>query len=165
MWLFPLRLWRQIRLEYPPALLVIPTPEQNERPQEEVLVNEWLTLTGSMLRPSSSSTTHTITDLPPPVNSNQGSSVNMGPPQPSLQIDSDTLEQITAQLASSRPPTACHDAQSLNQLLPPKRDLPFSKPAAKKPRTSRKQTNKSSIEKSCTGMILVITSIMGRSSF
>lgn len=30
--------------------------------------------------------------------------------------------------------TACHDPQTLNQILPPKRDLPFSKPAAKKAR-------------------------------
>ena len=81
----------------------------------------------------------------------------MGPPQPSLQLDSDTLEQINSQLASSRPPTAFHDAQALDQLLPPKRDLPFSKPAAKKPRTSRKQTNKTSVENGSTGMIAAIT--------
>lgn len=81
----------------------------------------------------------------------------MGPPQPSLQLDSDTLEQINSQLASSRPPTAFHDAQTLDQLLPPKRDLPFLKPAAKKPRTSRKQTNKTSVENGSTGMIAAIT--------
>lgn len=118
------------------------------------VANKQLKFTGSILRPSSSSTTHTITDFPP-VNNNQGPSANMEPPQPSLQLDSDTLEQINIQRASSRPPTACHDSQTLNQLLPPKRDLPFSKPAAKKPCTSRKQTDKVSVEKNSIGMILL----------
>lgn len=40
-------------------------------------------------------------------------------------------------------PTAYHDPQTLNQVLPPKRDLPFSKPAAKKPRKGEPNTPKS----------------------
>ena len=92
---------------------------------------------GSFLRPSSSST---ITDLPPAPNSQI-------PTQPISQAQPDILEKRDTE-GLSRPATACQDSQTLNQLLPPKRDLPFSKPAAKKPRTTKRQGDRTS-----TGMI------------
>ncbi|KAF7590308.1 hypothetical protein BBP40_003001 [Aspergillus hancockii] len=49
-----------------------------------------------------------------------------------------TSSQDTSNRAASRRSTAtvCHDIQDLNQILPPKRDLPFTKPQAKRSRTT-----------------------------
>ncbi|BCR92657.1 uncharacterized protein ACHE_80557A [Aspergillus chevalieri] len=80
--------------------------------------------TGPFQRPASSSTTHTLTDLVP---TNNGQAL----------VPSSTVP-------SSRPSTAFHDAQTLDEVLPPRRALPFAKPAAKKPRTAEKQTNNAS---------------------
>ncbi|KAJ5328044.1 hypothetical protein N7452_008434 [Penicillium brevicompactum] len=46
---------------------------------------------------------------------------------------SSSLEAANSQLSSV---SAIHDMDQLNQMLPPKRDLPFSKPAAKRARTA-----------------------------
>lgn len=103
--------------------------------------NCWLALIGSFLRPTSSSTTHTLTELVPTSNSQGPNPNNINLTRSQLQ--SNIPEQSNA-VPSSRPPTACHDTETLDQLLPPKRDLPFTKPATKKPRTSGKQTNNAS---------------------
>ena len=88
---------------------------------------------GSFIRPSSSST---ITDFPAPN--------SQTPTQAILQTQPDASKHINTE-PPSRPTTACQDPQTLNQLLPPKRDLPFSKPAAKKPRTTKRQGDRTSI--------------------
>ncbi|KAJ5346674.1 hypothetical protein N7541_009156 [Penicillium brevicompactum] len=50
-----------------------------------------------------------------------------------LDAPSSSLEAPNSQLSSV---SAIHDMDQLNQMLPPKRDLPFSKPAAKRARTA-----------------------------
>lgn len=71
-------------------------------------------------------------------NANIISGSNPGNRNATIEQDHFTSESGTIQSSSntgSRPSTAatgCHDIQVLNQLLPPRRELPFSKPAPKR---------------------------------
>ncbi|CAI7661394.1 unnamed protein product [Penicillium manginii] len=91
---------------------------------------------------------------------------------PSVDHSIELAQQVVHTETSSRPSTTqgYHDIQELNQVLPPKRDLPFLKPgtkrkrtestieqAAEKPKSSRvsqlaNQTNRNTLERSDTVM-------------
>lgn len=76
-------------------------------------------------RPVSSTT---LTDLTTTTHIPAGS-------QPGIQADQ------ADQPVPEKSPIAYHDPQTLNQILPPKRDLPFTKPAAKRPRKDTTDTD------------------------
>lgn len=76
----------------------------------------------------------------------------LGPTRPMLHIPSieqsaGLVQQAAYAETSSRPTTTqgYHDIQKLNQVLPPKRDLPFLKPGTKRKRTE--STNEPAAEK------------------
>jgi hypothetical protein len=75
----------------------------------------------------------------------------LNPPQSMEQVDLyQPPHTSTLALTSNKEPdppssqlsaiSAIHDVDQLNQMLPPKRDLPFSKPTAKKPRAAARTT-------------------------
>ncbi|RHZ62155.1 uncharacterized protein CDV56_108134 [Aspergillus thermomutatus] len=67
-------------------------------------------------------------------------------PQGTIQLHIEEETTADAPSATPKPSTtaARHDIRTLNQLLPPKRELPFSKPPAKRSRTTAKEPSTTS---------------------
>ncbi|KAF7125796.1 hypothetical protein CNMCM5793_002089 [Aspergillus hiratsukae] len=67
-------------------------------------------------------------------------------PQGTIQPHTEDETRADAPSAIPKPSTtaACHDIRTLSQLLPPKRELPFSKPPAKRSRTTAKEPSTTS---------------------
>ncbi|KAF7181416.1 hypothetical protein CNMCM7691_000634 [Aspergillus felis] len=104
-------------------------------------------LTASSLPPSSSGTAQATA----PGTSGTGSTSNYTerearPPHGTIQLHAGEETRPDAPSAPPVPSTtaACHDITTLSQLLPPKRELPFSKPPAKRSRTTAKEPSTTS---------------------
>lgn len=67
-------------------------------------------------------------------------------PQGAIQPHTEDETRADAPSAPPKPSTTapCHDIRTLSQLLPPKRELPFSKPPAKRSRTTAKEPSSTS---------------------
>ncbi|GIC88329.1 uncharacterized protein Aud_004723 [Aspergillus udagawae] len=101
-------------------------------------------LTASSLPPSSSGTAQ-ATAPGTSVTGSTNSYTELETRQPQAIRQPHTGEE-TRPHAPSAPPkpsttAACHDIPTLSQLLPPKRELPFSKPPAKRSRTTAKESS------------------------
>ncbi|GAQ03361.1 hypothetical protein ALT_0682 [Aspergillus lentulus] len=101
-------------------------------------------ITAASSLPSSSSGTAQATAPDTSGTGSTNSYTDLEARQPQQTIQPHTEEEETRADAPSAPPkpsttAACHDITTLSQLLPPKRELPFSKPPAKRSRTTAKE--------------------------
>ncbi|GIK06953.1 hypothetical protein Aspvir_002606 [Aspergillus viridinutans] len=104
-------------------------------------------LTASSLPPSSSGTAQaTVPDTSGTGSTNSYTELEARPPQATIQPHTGEETRPDAPSAPPKPSTtaACHDITTLSQLLPPKRELPFSKPPAKRSRTTAKEASTTS---------------------
>jgi hypothetical protein len=99
------------------------------------------------LPPSSSGTAQaTAPDTTRTGSTNSYTELEARQPQRTIQPHTEGKTRADAPRAPPKPSTtaACHDITTLSQLLPPKRELPFSKPPAKRSRTTAQEPSTTS---------------------